>query len=117
VFVAVMTEEIPRIHPAQRETISVLGEEFYQIILHFGFMEVPDVPTALENLVHDELSFDPTYTTYFFGRETLIVTERAGMAIWRERLFALMSRNARSATAFFCIPTERIIELGVQVEL
>ena len=117
VFVAVTTEEIPRVHPVQRETITALGEEFYQIVLHFGFMDIPDVPTALENLVHDEFSFDPAYTTYFFGRETLIVTERAGMAIWREKLFTLMSRNARSATAFFGIPTERIIELGVQVEL
>lgn len=117
VFLAVMTEEIPRVYQAQRAEVHALGCGFFQVLLHFGFMEVPDVPKALENIVHEKLHIDPLHTTYFLGRETLLVTSRPGLMIWREKLFALISRNARSATTFFGIPPDRVIELGSQVEL
>ena len=80
-------------------------------------METPDVPTALAQAKALGLVIKPEETTYFLGRETLFATPRPGMAIWREKLFARMARNARSATDFFRLPPDRVIELGAQVEL
>jgi KUP system potassium uptake protein len=85
--------------------------------MRYGFMEEADVPAALRSLGHPELTFKPMETSYFLGRETLIATKRPGMALWRERLFALMARNARPATTFFRLPPNRVVELGAQVEL
>jgi KUP system potassium uptake protein len=116
-LVAVGTEEIPRVHPARRIEIQPIGEGFYQIILHVGFMEDVNIPAALQNLVTTEIGFDPRDTTYFLGRVTLFVADEVGMANWRKHLFILMSRNARSAALFFAIPPERVIEVGSQVSL
>lgn len=116
-LVAVETEEIPRVHPTTRAEIQFLGEGFYQLILHVGFMEESNIPRMLENIMTTEISFDPRDTTYFLGRVTLLVTDAPGMAIWRKHLFSLMSRNARSAALFFDIPPERVIEVGAQIEL
>jgi KUP system potassium uptake protein len=80
-------------------------------------MEDPDVPAALVQATHLGLPLDPHDVTYFLGRETIIVTRRHGMAVWREKLFVVMSRNAVRATAFFRLPPERVVELGVQVEM
>jgi KUP system potassium uptake protein len=80
-------------------------------------MDTPDVPTALTQAKALGLLLEPEETTYFLGRETLFATARPGMAIWREKLLALMARNARSATDFFRLPPERVVELGTQVEL
>ena len=80
-------------------------------------MEDPDVPKALERAAKHGLDLDEDDVTYFLGRETLIVTNTPGMALWRERLFVLMARNAVRATTFFRLPPERVVELGVQVEL
>ncbi len=87
------------------------------MILHYGFMEDADIPYELAKIKLPELQFKPTDTTYFLGRESLIATKRPGMAIWREKLFAWMSRNALSAAYFFGIPPNRVVELGAQVEL
>ncbi len=115
VLLTVVTEEIPRVLEAQRETIEDLGNGFYKILLHYGFMEQPDVPQALANLL--SLGFDPATATYFLGRETIIPTPGSGMALWRERLFAFMAKNALDAPAYFGIPPERVIEVGVRVEI
>jgi len=80
-------------------------------------MEDADVPAELQAIKHDGLVFTPMETTYFLGRETLIATKRPGMALWRERLFAVMARNARPATTFFRLPPNRVVELGAQIEL
>jgi KUP system potassium uptake protein len=85
--------------------------------VQYGFMEDPNVPEALLQARQQGLQTDPDDTTYFLGRETIIVTRREGMAIWREKLFVLMARNAVRATAFFRLPPERVVELGVQVEM
>jgi KUP system potassium uptake protein len=87
------------------------------VTLFFGFMEDADVPAALQVAALDGLPIDADDTTYFLGRETLITTPESGMAKWREKLFVLMSRNAVRATGFFRLPPERVVELGVQVEL
>ena len=81
-------------------------------------MEDPNVPAALQEIPPESgLRIDINEITFFLGRETLIATSRPGMAIWRERLFAFMSRNALRATAFFRIPPDRVVELGMQIEL
>lgn len=80
-------------------------------------MDDPDVPAALLQARVQGLALDPDDLTYFLGRETIIVTHRKGMAMWREKLFVVMARNAIRATAFFRLPPERVVELGVQVEM
>jgi len=88
------------------------------VTLQYGFMEHPDVPAALERLrVEDGLPIDPDDTTFFLGRETVLSTERPGMARWRERLFAFMSSNASRATAFFRVPPEQVVEIGMHIEI
>jgi KUP system potassium uptake protein len=118
VFLSIETEEVPFVEPAARVTIERLANGVYQIILHYGFMEDADVPKALSGITHEGLEFRPMETTYFLGRETLIASKQVkGMAVWRERLFGLMTRNARSAASFFHLPPNRVVELGTQVEL
>jgi KUP system potassium uptake protein len=80
-------------------------------------MEDPDVPQAVTLARAEGLEMDADDVTYFLGRETIVVTDRPGMAQWREQLFVLMTRNAVRATAFFRLPPDRVVELGVQVEL
>jgi KUP system potassium uptake protein len=118
VFLSVKTEEIPNVSAAERVTIEGLAEGFHQVVLHYGFMEDADVPRDLVTIKRPGLSFKPMETTYFLGRETLIPSKTVrGMAGWREKLFAVMSRNARSASSFFRLPPNRVVELGAQVEL
>jgi len=80
-------------------------------------MEDPEIPRVLENVRAPGFKFDPEDTSYFLGRETIMASKRPGMAIWREKIFALISRNATSATAYFCLPPDRVVELGSQVEI
>jgi KUP system potassium uptake protein len=80
-------------------------------------MEEPNIPEALAGVELDGWKFNMMETTFFLGRETLIPSEKPGMALWREKLFMVMSRNARTATAFFGLPPNRVIELGVQIEI
>ena len=115
--IAVLTAKRPYVHPARRAEIVELGSGFAQVTVSFGFMEDPDVPRALEQRVLPRLGFDLQTITYFLGRESLRVTPRAGMVLWRERLFAFMSRNATSAADYFGLPIEQTVEIGVGVEL
>ena len=117
VFLTIRTEDVPHVPPEDRASVAEIGHGLWEVVLRYGFMEDADVPNALQGLGHPELPFKPLETTYFLGRETLIATKRPGMALWRERLFALMSRNARPATTFFRLPPNRVVELGAQVEL
>ena len=117
IILSVITEEIPHVPPRDRTSTERLGEGKYRIIVHYGFMEDPDVPQVLSRISLDGWEFDPAQTTYFLGRETLISTSRPGMARWREHLFIFMSRNARNATSFFGLPPNRVVELGTQLEI
>ena len=117
VFLSVMTEEVPHVEAAERVEVAELGHGFYRIGLRYGFMEDPDVPEALAAVRVEGLDLSPGRTSYFLGRETLIPSQERGMMLWRERLFALMSRNARPATAFFSLPPNRVVELGAQIRL
>ncbi len=118
ILLTVTTTESPHVAPGQRAQVERLGDRFFRVTLDYGFMEQPDVPLALGNLPPESgLQVDIPETAFFLGRETLLATGRPGMFIWREKLFALMSRNAQRATAFFKIPPERVVEIGIQVEL
>ena len=117
VLLAVKTEEVPRVRRSQRVTLTPLGHEFYQVVMRFGFMEQPNVPRVLKSVWPNGADIALSDVTYFVGRETVFATKRAGMALWREKLFALMSRNALSASSFYHLPPGQVVELGAQIEL
>jgi KUP system potassium uptake protein len=94
-----------------------MGHGFYRIFLHFGFQDEQNIPKALLLSKQAGISFDMMQTSFFLSRETLVATKMPGMALWREHLFIAMARNAESAMGFFRIPTNRVIELGSQVEI
>jgi KUP system potassium uptake protein len=117
VTLMIATEPRPHVSDVERITIRDLGQGVSDVVIRYGFMEDPDVPEALALARTQGLDIDPDDITYFLGKETLIVTNTPGMALWRERLFVVMARNAVRATAFFRLPPERVVELGVQVEI
>lgn len=117
VLLTVETDEIPVVDDDQRVTVSELGHGMHRVVLRYGFKEDPDIPLGLEQARTHGLVFKPMETSYFLGRETLIASKNPGMALWREHLFSVMSRNARSATSFFGLPPNRVVELGAQIEL
>ncbi|MEO5894531.1 MAG: potassium transporter Kup [Vicinamibacterales bacterium] len=117
ILLTVVTSAAPFVEPNERLTVEPLAGGFFRVTLRYGFMEEPDVPGALAAAAERGFEFDIGKTTFFVGLETLLSTARAGMPRWRERLFALMSRNAVRATSFFRIPPERVVELGMQIEL
>jgi len=117
VLLTVKTKQAPHVEPEDRVHVEPLGHNFYRMIINYGFMEDPDIPQVLENSEAPNPVFNSMDTTYFLGRETVIASKHPGMALWREKLFALMSRNASTATAYFCLPPNRVVELGAQVEI
>jgi KUP system potassium uptake protein len=117
VLLTVVTRDTPRIEDEQRFEVLPYGDGFYRVLLHFGFMEEPNVPEALQQCRIDGLNFAPMRTTYFLSRETVIPTRRLGMALWREGLFAFLHKNANSSLRYFQLPVNRVIELGTQVEI
>jgi KUP system potassium uptake protein len=117
VLVTVLTEEHPVVADDDRLELTDLGKGFYRLIIKYGFMEQPDIPAALKQCAALGLVFDLMSTSFFVSREIIIPSLQPGMALWRERLFKQMSKNAYSATEFFHIPTERVVELGTQVEI
>jgi KUP system potassium uptake protein len=117
IFLTVVTEEVPHVPATERVTVKHLGKGFHEIIARYGFMEDPSIHDVIDQCRQRKLAIPLEGTTFFLGREELISTDRPGMARWRERLFAFMSRNALRATAFFQIPSTQVFEVGAQVEL
>ena len=117
VLLTVETEEVAYVDQSERITAEELGHGLYRIVLRYGFAEDPDIPRELAKVRVPGLSLKPMATSYFLGRETLIASKSPGMALWREHLFSVMSRNARAATSFFGLPPNRVVELGAQIEL
>jgi KUP system potassium uptake protein len=117
VLLTVRSEDIPHVPDAQRVEIDNLGDCFYRLTVHYGFKDEPDLPAALELAAQHGMEFSMLETSFFLSRQTLVPTPSPGMALWREKLFAAMSRNAASATVFFKIPTNRVVELGTRIEL
>ena len=117
VLLTISNEQTPFVKPVDRFELEEIGQGFFRLIAHFGFMETPNVPSILESTRLRGLELDMERVTYFLGRETLIASRKRGMAKWRKILFAFVSRNAKSATAYFGIPADRVVELGMQIEL
>ena len=115
-FVTVMLHEVPWIGFNRRCQIEPLGHACWQVTLHFGFKNDPDVPEALK-LLQGRVQLDDMETSYFLSRDTVIPTFGGGMAMWREKLFANMHRNAAAAADFLNLPTNRIVELGTKIEI
>lgn len=117
VLLTVCTRGVPRVPAADRLVVERFPRQFYRVFVHYGFMQSPNLPVALRECERLGLKIDLEKTTYYLGRETLIPASSDIMSRWRKSLFALMSRNATPATAFYSIPPERVIEIGLQVEL
>ncbi len=117
VLLTVKIEDVPYVHTGKRVWYEDIGQGFYRLIIRYGFMEDPDVPAALKFATGCGPIFKMMDTSFFLARQTLIASSRPGMAIWREKLFAWMLRNAESAMEFFRLPTNRVVELGSQVEI
>ena len=114
---AVRIEDVPFVDDNERTKMDDLGSGFYRLIIRYGFMQEVDVPDALAQIEGAGGLFKMMDTSFFLARQTLIASARPGMAIWREKLFAWMLRNAESAMEFFKLPTNRVVELGSQVEI
>ncbi|WP_230181718.1 potassium transporter Kup [Aquabacterium sp. CECT 9606] len=116
-FVTVKAHEVPWIGLDKRIQIETLGHDCWQVMLHFGFKNEPDVPKALGLLKRYGVNLDDMETSYFLSRDIVIPTIGSGMAPWREKLFASMHRNASGAADFLSLPTNRVIEMGSKVEI
>lgn len=117
IVVSVTVAGRPRVPAASRAAVHALGEGFFQVDLEYGFIDEPNVPEALANIVSTTFGFDPSRATYFVGKETVLATEIPGMWLWREHLYAFMHRNAASAARFFNLPPEQVVEVGIQIPI
>jgi KUP system potassium uptake protein len=117
VLLSVLTSDSPYVDSTHRGEVVDFGQGFYQVTLHYGFMEEPDVEAGLLSLYDERLPLSEGSLTFFLGRETVIAAPIHGMADWRERLFALQLRTSASAARFFRLPTDRVVEVGSQVEI
>ena len=117
ILLTVKIADVPYVERETRCQLEPLGHGFHRLVVKYGFMEEPDVPAALKAVTGCGPEFKMMDTSFFLARQTLLASSRPGMAIWREKLFAWMLRNAESAMEFFKLPTNRVVELGSQVEI
>ena len=117
VLLTAVTLDVPHVPPAQRVAVEPINAQFHKVRVFFGFMDDPDLPEALEWCTEQGLRLDMMDTSFFLGRETLVPTLGSAMALWRERLFVAMYRNAGSLARYFNLPPNRVVELGSQVVL
>lgn len=117
VVLTIAIQDVPVLEEGERIELKNFGQGFYKMVIKFGFLEDTDVPAALKGVTLDGEPIDMMKTSFFLSRQTLIASSKPGMAIWREKLFAWMMRNAASAMEFFRLPVNRVVELGSQVEI
>ncbi|MBA3557143.1 MAG: potassium transporter Kup [Gemmatimonadaceae bacterium] len=117
VLLSVISADVPYVEEEGRVSVTALEHDFYRVTAKYGFMETPNVPHVLRLCEKHGLKAQPGVTSYYLGRERLVVTSRAGMMRWRKKLFVFLMRNALSATQYFGLPLNRVVELGAQVEL
>jgi KUP system potassium uptake protein len=118
VCLSILTHHVPEVPGAERlDMLNDLGKGVWQVRASYGFMQAPSVPEIMQRCRERGLITSEDDTSFFLGRETLVITDKAGMARWRKILFAFLSRNARPANAFFQIPPNRVVEFGAQIEL
>ena len=116
-FVTVRSHEVPWIGMDKRLAIESLGHDCWQVVIHYGFKNDPDVPRALENLRGRGCEIEAMTTSYFLSRDTVIPTIGSGMAPWREKLFAQMHHNASAAADFLNLPNNAVVEMGSKIEI
>jgi KUP system potassium uptake protein len=117
VLLSIHTEKVPWVSPANSILVRDLDHGFYRVVARVGFMQTPNVPSIIARCAEDGLRAEPATTTYYLGRQTLLTTGRTRMARWRKWMFMFMSKNARPPTDFFGLPPNRVVELGLQIEL
>ncbi|MBK5222241.1 MAG: potassium transporter Kup [Acidimicrobiia bacterium] len=117
IVLAIVTDVVPRVLPARRSEVTPVVDGVWNVVLHYGFMEDPDIRVGLGQGPASRLAIDTATASYFLGAESLVVTKRPGMMMWRDRLFTLLSRNATSAATYFGLPPDRTVTLGQSVEL
>jgi KUP system potassium uptake protein len=117
ILLSILATNVPTVADDERITVTDLGEGFWRVVAKYGFMEKADVPEVLARCRGMGVVADRRDTTYFLGRERLLPTGRAGLARWRKKLYIFMSRNSRTATEYFAIPPNRVVELGAQIEM
>jgi len=113
----VVNHAVPWISLDRRVEIEALGHDCWQVMIHYGFKDDPDIPKALEPLSAHGCRLDPMSTSYFLSRDTVIPTIGGGMSPWREKLFAQMHRNASAAADFLKLPNNSVVELGSKIEI
>ena len=116
-FVTVSNLDVPEVGPEARTEVTVLAPGIHRVVLHYGFMESPNIPRALEELQSHGVEYDPMQVSYFLGREVLVPALVPRMPLWRLYLFLIMARNAVPVTVFFRIPSDRVVELGVRIAI
>ena len=117
VFVSVVTDNKPFVIPAERTELVHHDLGFHELVMHYGYVDTPTLANDLATFDINGLDFDPDRTTYFLGRERIEVTDRPGMAMWREHLFAFMLRNSGDPTTFYGLPPERTVDIGTHIDI
>ena len=117
IFLKVSIEDVPYVEPEKQVVVEDLGQGFFRIALRFGFMQDMNVPTALARIQCCGLPFKMMDTSFFLSRQTPLASKARGMALWREKLFAWMMRNAESPMEFFSLPANRVVEMGSQIKI
>jgi KUP system potassium uptake protein len=116
-ILTVVFHDEPRVADAERVRVTPLAPGFWRVAVHYGFKDTPDIPRALQACAAQGLEINLFETSYFLSRDIIVSTPGSGMARWRERLFALMSRNATTAADYFRLPDNCVIELGTRVQI
>jgi KUP system potassium uptake protein len=117
VFFTVLTERIPHVPPGERLSIAPLGHGCFRVIARYGFLEQPHIPRALAQCRQAGVVIDPATAVYVLSPETILASPRPGMALWRDKLFAFMARNAARPSGFFRLPPGRVLEVAGQIEI
>lgn len=117
VFMTVITEQIPRVPVERRYTLVKPHDEYCQLTILFGYLEKPNIPEVLNRIKEENEIFDPYKVSYILSKENIFATKKPGMALWREKLFAIQAKNELAATKYFELPKDRVVEIGTQVEI
>jgi KUP system potassium uptake protein len=117
ILVNVVTEPTPKVPETERFDLRTETDGVYRVAVRYGFMEEPNIPAVIARLRGRGLDVDPDEVVYILGRETILASARPGMALWRERLFGFLTRNAARATAFYQLPPRQVVEVGAEIDL
>jgi KUP system potassium uptake protein len=115
VILTIKTENVPRVSTQDRVEIAPIADQFTRLILHFGFMETPNIPKALAVARKVGFTYDIMSTSFFLSRRSVRPDARSGMPLWQDRLFIFLAQNADDASSYFQLPTDRVVEIGTQV--